>query len=311
MMRSKKMLGSILLFITAMIWGTAFAFQRVGMDSIEPISFTASRMLLATVAIGAFALGARKRKRGNPASPYSRMTAEEKRKYDRQTVLGGICCGFFLATASVTQQMGLVTTTAGKAGFITAMYILLVPVFGFILFRKKNTLLVWLAVLIGVFGMYLLCATEGFRLTRGDTLVVICAVLYSFHILSCDHFVQRGDPLMISALQFLTCFLLSTVFALLLEAPTWDKIRSAAIPILYCGLISGGIGYTLQILGQKHTEPAIASLIMSLESVFAVIGGALILQERMSMREAAGCAVLFLAIILAQLPTPKKDRQKF
>ena len=310
-MKSKKMLGSILLFVTAMIWGTAFAFQRVGMDSIEPISFTASRMLLATVAIGAFALGVRKRERGNPASPYNRMTAEEKRQHDRQTVLGGICCGFFLATASVTQQMGLVTTTAGKAGFITAMYILLVPVFGFILFRKKNTLLVWLAVLIGVFGMYLLCATEGFRLTRGDTLVVICAVLYSFHILSCDHFVQRGDPLMISALQFLTCFLLSTVFALLLEEPTWDKIRSAAIPILYCGLISGGIGYTLQILGQKHTEPAIASLIMSLESVFAVIGGALILQERMSTREAAGCAVLFLAIILAQLPPPKKDRQKF
>ena len=310
-MKSKKMLGSILLFVTAMIWGTAFAFQRVGMDSIEPISFTASRMLLATVAIGAFALGVRKKHRIDPSSPYSRMTVGEKRQYDRQTVLGGICCGFFLATASVTQQMGLVTTTAGKAGFITAMYILLVPVFGFILFRKKNTLLVWLAVLIGVFGMYLLCATEGFRLTRGDTLVVICAVLYSFHILSCDHFVQRGDPLMISALQFLTCFLLSTVFALLLEEPTWDKIRSAAIPILYCGLISGGIGYTLQILGQKHTEPAIASLIMSLESVFAVIGGALILQERMSMREAAGCAVLFLAIILAQLPPPKKDRQKF
>ena len=305
------MLGGILLFITAMIWGTAFVFQRVGMENIEPISFTASRMLLAAVAVGALALGIRKKENGNPASSSSRMCAEQKRQYNRQTALGGVCCGFFLATASVAQQMGLVTTTAGKAGFITAMYILLVPVLGFVLFRKKNSLLVWLAVLIGVFGMYLLCVTEGFRLTRGDTLVVICAILFSFHILSCDHFVQRGDPLMISALQFLTCFLLTAVFALLLEDPTWNRIRSAAVPILYCGLISGGIGYTFQMIGQKYTDPAVASLIMSLESVFAVLGGAVILHERMSMREAAGCIVLFLAIILAQLPSPKKDQPKY
>ena len=305
------MLGGILLFITAMIWGTAFVFQRVGMENIEPISFTASRMLLAAVAVGALALGIRKKDNGDPASSSSRMSAEQKRQYNRQTALGGVCCGFFLATASVAQQMGLVTTTAGKAGFITAMYILLVPVLGFVLFRKKNSLLVWLAVLIGVFGMYLLCVTEGFRLTRGDTLVVICAILFSFHILSCDHFVQRGDPLMISALQFLTCFLLTAVFALLLEDPTWNRIRSAAVPILYCGLISGGIGYTFQMIGQKYTDPAVASLIMSLESVFAVLGGAVILHERMSMREAAGCIVLFLAIILAQLPSPKKDQPKY
>ena len=290
-----------------MIWGTAFAFQRVGMESIEPITFTASRMCLAAIAVGTLALAIRRRNRSDPSSAYNRMTQAARKQYDRQTVIGGVCCGFFLGAASIAQQMGIVYTTAGKAGFITAMYILLVPVLGFLLFRKRSGLLVWIAVLIGVFGMYLLCAAESFRLARGDALVILCAVLFSFHILSCDHFVQRGDPLMISAIQFLTCFLVSAVSSFLLEDPSWAKICSAAVPILYCGLISGGVGYTLQIIGQKYTDPTIASLIMSLESVFAVIGGALILHERMSSRELAGCVVLFAAIILAQIPLPKNQ----
>ena len=308
-MRSKKMLGNLVLFITAMIWGTAFAFQRVGMESIEPISFTAVRMLLAAVAVGALALALQKKAHSDPSSSYSRMSSEEKRQYNRQTILGGVCCGFFLALASGAQQIGLLYTTAGKAGFITALYIILVPIFAFLLFRKRSGLLVWLAALIGVFGMYLLCATEGLRLARGDALMVLCAALFSFHILSCDHFARRGNPLMISAIQFLTCFVLSAVFAFLLEDPTWDKIRSAAVPILYCGLVSGGIGYTLQLIGQKYTDPAVASLIMSMESVFAVLGGAVILQEHMTTRELLGCVVLFAAIILAQLPAPKRLQQ--
>lgn len=302
-MQNKKLLGNLLLTLTALIWGTAFVFQRVGMDSIEPITFTAARFWLAAAAVGAVALVSAKRETHH-------RTAQETAKRKHDTLLGGVCCGIFLGTASVFQQMGLVYTTAGKAGFITAMYILIVPVLGFVLFRRKNSWLVWLAVAIGVVGMYLLCVNEGFSLTHGDTLVVICAVLFSGHILCCDHFVQRGDPIGISAIQFLTTAALTTVVSFLVEQPTLDKVVSAALPILYCGLISGGVGYTLQIVAQKFTDPTIASLLMSLESVFAVIAGALLLHETMSTRELIGCIVMFAAIILVQIPTPKKSKKE-
>ena len=293
----RRMLGNVLLILTAMIWGTAFVFQRTGMDSIEPITFNAARMLLAAVAVGmvsAVPTASEKHK----LAGFSR---EEASAYRKDTVVGGICCGAFLAAASIFQQMGIVYTTAGKAGFITAMYMLLVPVIGFVFFRKRNSWIVWLSVLIGVFGMYLLCMTEGFRLTRGDTLVCICAVLFSCHILCCDHFVQLGNPIRISAIQFASCTVISAAAALILEQPSLDKVLSAAIPILYCGIISGGVGYTLQIIAQKYTDPTIASLLMSLESVFAVIAGAVLLGERMSVRELLGCIVMFAAIVLVQL----------
>ena len=299
---NQKMLGNLLLTLTALIWGTAFVFQRRGMESIEPITFTCVRMALAAAAVGgaAFFLG-RKERSHSPAKP------SEERSRRRNTVLGGLCCGTFLACASIFQQMGIVYTTAGKAGFITAMYMILVPVIGFLFLKKKNTWLVWLAVLIGVAGMYLLCMTEGFTLTRGDTLVCICAVLFSGHILCCDHFATRGDPVRISAIQFLTCSVLSGIVAFLLEEPTWEKIVSAAVPILYCGILSGGVGYTLQIVAQKFTDPTIASLLMSLESVFAVLAGAVLLHERMTPRELTGCAVMFVAIVLVQIPLPQKN----
>ena len=322
-MKDRKMLGNALLILTAMIWGTAFVFQRTGMESIEPITFNAARMALAAVAVGAVSVvtaqTGKKRlageritgpgerisgSNGEVTGPGERITGpgeEQHRAYNRNTVIGGICCGTFLAAASIFQQMGIVYTTAGKAGFITAMYMLLVPVIGTVFFHKRNSWIVWLAVLIGVAGMYLLCMTEEFRLTRGDTLVCICALLFSGHILCCDHFVQLGDPIRISAIQFAACTVLSAIAAVILEQPTWDKIVSAAIPILYCGLISGGLGYTLQIIAQKFTDPTIASLLMSLESVFAVIAGALLLGERMSSRELLGCVVMFVAIVLVQI----------
>ena len=303
-MRDRKILGNALLILTAMIWGTAFVFQRTGMESIEPITFNAARMALAAVAVGAVSVAATaaEKKRLAGAGPVATGPGEEQRRaYNRDTVIGGILCGTFLAAASIFQQMGIVYTTAGKAGFITAMYMLLVPVIGTVFFHKRNSWIVWLAVLIGVAGMYLLCMTEGFRLTRGDTLVCICALLFSGHILCCDHFVQLGDPIRISAIQFAACTVISAVAAVILEQPTWDKIVSAAIPILYCGLISGGLGYTLQIVAQKFTDPTIASLLMSLESVFAVIAGALLLGERMSVRELMGCVVMFAAIVLVQI----------
>ena len=305
-MNNKKLLGNLLLILTAVIWGTAFVFQRVGMDDIEPITFNAVRMVLSAVAVGlvAILLWLREKRKAPVRDP------EEAKKYNRNTVIGGICCGTFLSAASAIQQMGLVYTPAGKAGFITAMYMLLVPIISFLVFKKKNSWLVWIAVLIGVCGMYLLCITEGFSLTYGDTLVCICAVLYSGHILSCDHFVQLGNPIRISAIQFVTAAVLSGIVAFITEDPSWDKVISAAIPILYCGIVSGGIGYTLQIVAQKFTDPTIASLLMSLESVFAVIAGAILLNERMSSREMTGCIVMFVAIILVQIPLPHREKYK-
>ena len=221
---------------------------------------------------------------------------------------GGLCCGGFLAAATLFQQAGIVTTTAGKAGFITAMYMLLVPVLGFVLFRRKNGALVRAAVALGVAGMYLLCMTERFTLARGDALVCVCALLFSGHILCCDHFARRGDPIRISAVQFCAAALVSLAAAALCEQPSWAKICSAAVPILYCGILSGGVGYTLQMTAQRFTDPTIASLLMSLESVFAVLAGALLLGERMSAREGFGCALMFAAIILVQLPQKGREQ---
>ena len=303
-MKNKKLLGNSLLLFTAMIWGTAFVFQRVGMESIEPVTFNAARMALAAVFVGSvsFLLWKKEKKSASPA-----RTAEEQRRYTRNTVIGGVCCGCFLSIASILQQMGLVYTTAGKAGFITAMYILLVPITGRLLFRKRNTWLVWLAVLFGVAGMYFLCITEEFRLSHGDTLICLCALFFTFHILCCDHFAPRGDPIRISAIQFATATAISAVAAAVFETPTAEKIASALVPILYCGLVSGGIGYTLQIVAQKYTDPTIASLLMSMESVFAMIAGTVLLGEQMTARELTGCLIMFVAIVLVQIPLPKRN----
>lgn len=299
---NRKMLGNLLLTLTAMIWGTAFVGQRVGMESIEPFTFTAARMALAAVAVGMVSLIVDRKKPEN-----ENRDMESEKQITRYTLIGGFCCGVFLTAGSLFQQVGVVYTSAGKAGFITAMYMLLVPVINFLFFKKRNSLRTWLAVLVGVAGMYLLCMTEGFSLTKGDTLVLICAFMFSGHILCCDYFAPRGKAITISAIQFAVTSLISAVFAFLFEEPSWAKVVSAMIPILYCGLISGGVGYTLQIVAQKYTDPTIASLLMSLESVFAVIAGALLLGERMSGRELLGCVVMFAAIVLVQIPEKKKS----
>ena len=293
-MKNRKLLGNILLLITTAIWGTAFAFQRMGMDSIEPATFSAVRMLLAAVAVTPLVfLG-----KGKEIS--------DKRAYRKNTIVGGILCGLCLGTATIFQQVGIVQTSAGKAGFITAMYMLLVPVINLILFRKKSPAVVWIAVLIGIIGMYLLCINEEFSLSRGDALVSVCALVFSFHIICTDHFVQNANPVGMSVIQLYVTALLSAVVAAFTENPSWNDVRAAIIPILYCGLGSGAIGYTLQIVAQKFTEPAVASLLMSLEAVFAVLGGTLILGEKMTTREAIGCLVMFIAVILAQIPSRKK-----
>ncbi|MBE6529740.1 MAG: DMT family transporter [Ruminococcaceae bacterium] len=305
-MKTNKFFGPFILLLTAIIWGSAFVAQRSGMDSIEPLTFTAARMILSAVALGipAIIIGLRDRRALTTAD--ATQAYKKKTKY---TLIGGVGCGTFLATATIFQQFGIVETTAGKAGFITALYMLIVPILSLILFRKKGTWLIWLAVVIGVIGMYLLCMNEQFSMTRGDALICVCALLFSGHILFCDHFIGEANPIQMSAVQFATASVISTAAAFIAEQPSWEKIASAAVPILYCGLASGGIAYTLQMVGQKYTDATVASLIMSLESVFAVLAGVIILHERMSLREILGSVILFAAIILVQIPLPKKKEK--
>ena len=306
---SKKMLGNIMLTITAFIWGISFVFQRKGMEYIEPLTFAASRLVLAALAvmIVAFIMDMRERKKPG----FTPRTGETADAYKRNTILGGVLAGLCLTGAGAFQQMGVVYTTAGKAGFITALYMMLVPVINFIFFRKKNTWLVWLGVVVGVVGLYLLCMTDkSFSVTKGDGLILICSVFFALHILVCDHFAPIGNPVKISAIQFITACACTWVLAILWEDPTWAKIVSAAVPIAYCGVMSGGVAYTLQILAQRDTDPTVAALILSLESVFAVIGGAIMLHERMSPRELIGCLIMFIAIILVQIPLPEKKSKK-
>ena len=298
-MRHRQLLGSLILLIVAVIWGTAFAFQRMGTGVIGPMTFTASRMTLSAVAVGFVSFLIKDPEMADAAGSSARR---------RDTLTGGVLCGLFLVSATLFQQIGIAYTTAGKAGFITALYILLVPIISTVFLRKPSSWIVWIAVLLGLAGMYLLCMTEGFSLARGDALVCVCAMLFTGHILCCDRFAGRGNPVRISAIQFVTASVVSWTLAFIFETPSVEAIRSALVPILYCGLASGGIGYTLQIVAQRFTNPTVASLLMSFESVFAVLGGAVLLHERMSTRELLGCMVMFIAIIVVQVPVPHKSQ---
>ncbi|MBQ3829658.1 MAG: DMT family transporter [Spirochaetales bacterium] len=298
-MRHRQLIGSLILLIVAVIWGTAFAFQRMGTGVIGPMTFTASRMTLSAVAVGFVSFLIKDPEMTDVAGSSARR---------RDTLTGGILCGLFLVSATLFQQIGIAYTTAGKAGFITALYILLVPIISTVFLRKPSSWIVWIAVLLGLAGMYLLCMTEGFSIARGDALVCVCAMLFTGHILCCDRYAGKGNPVRISAIQFVTASVVSWTLAFIFETPSLKAIRSALVPILYCGLASGGIGYTLQIVAQRFTNPTVASLLMSFESVFAVLGGAVLLHERMSTRELLGCMVMFIAIIVVQVPVPHKSQ---
>ena len=304
-MKNKKLLGNAILMFTAAIWGMGFAWQRLGMEDIGPVTFTAAREIISAVFIGIVAVIingiARKKERIRSGPFYSDSRDRPARERRGATIRGGICCGVFLVSATLFQQWGIVYTTAGKAGFITAMYMLFVPIVGFVLFKIRHSWTVWLAVALGVVGMYFLCMNEALYLTKGDALMLVCALLYSGHILCCDHFVEKAEPISMSAIQFVTASVISLILAFILEVPQASQIRTAILPILYCGFVSGGMGYTLQIVGQKFADPTPASLIMSLEAVFAVLGGVLMLGERMTLREGAGCIIMFVAIILVQI----------
>lgn len=311
-MNRKKIIGNIMLFLTAFIWGTAFVAQRVGMDHIEPFTFNTARYLPAFLVLIPIILfmDNRRIKAAREAGTYTPPTPEEKKQENKKILLGGCACGVVLFTASSFQQIGLVYTAAGKAGFITALYIVLVPIFGLLFLHKKTSWLTWLGVVVATIGLYLLCVKEGFSIARGDFLLLIGAIFFAWHILVCDHFSAQSDPVKLSFVQFFTCFVLGTIAALIFETPTWAGIMECAFPIIYCGVFSAGVGYTLQMVAQKDTDPTVASIILSLESVFGALGGFVILHEILSFRELAGCIIMFAAVILAQIPLPEPKEKK-
>lgn len=293
-----KVKGPLLLLLAAMIWGVAFVAQSVGMDHVGPWTFLCVRSLIAGVSmLPVVAVLSR-------SGTAPKQAAEERRNSRKTLLTGGICCGTVLGVASILQQIGLQYTSVGKAGFLTACYILIVPLLGLLLGRRCGRL-VWCGVAVALLGLYFLCFKDGSPLNFGDILVFISATLFSGHILLIDHFIPLCNGVKMSCIQFFVCGAVALVGMLVFEEPSLPQLLAAWKPLLYAGVLSSGVGYTIQIIGQRGMNPTVASLIMSLESVFAVLAGWLILHQHLSGREMLGCVLVFVSIVLAQLPEGK------
>jgi len=280
------------MLLTAVIWGTSFISQKVGMETIKPATFNGIRLLIGSVVLLPFIIF---REKQNKTS-HTYKTSDNK-----VLLLSGIICGILLCIATTVQTWGMMYTTSGKSGFITAMYMIFVPFFG-ILLKKSIPKIAFLSAFIAFLGLYLLCGlTELSGFNFGDFLTLICAVTFTFHILAIDHFSPKVDGIKLSALQFFVAGIICFVIMLIFDKPDIALIFDCAIPILYSGVFSCGIAYTLQTIGQKYTDPVSASILMSLESVFALISGVIILGEPINFIEIIGCALMFGAIILNTL----------
>jgi len=298
-MYHSQLKGTILLLITALIWGAAFVAQSVGMDYIGPFTFSAARDVIAIIVLIPVILLFTDKGTDGTYPPILQQL-----KPDRITLIGGAWCGLVLGAADTLQQVGISMTTAGKAGFITALYIILVPLMGHFMGRKVPRIIM-VCVALAIAGFYLLCINGDFQVSFGDFLVLCCTVFFALHILVIDHFLlKRANSIKLSWVQFAIAFLFSGTLTVLFEHPDWSALWDAKWPLLYAGGLSSGVAYTLQIVGQKYTEPTTATLIMSLESVFAALAGWLILGEVMTAKELTGCVLVFAAVILAQIPLP-------
>lgn len=295
----EKIKSLIILFAATIIWGFAFVAQSKGMDYVGGFTFNCLRCFLGgAVLIPVIAISDKKRK--------SKEGGNIIRNDRKRLITGGVCCGAFLCVASNLQQFGIKYTTVGKAGFITAMYIVIVPVAGIFLKRKAGKF-VWIGVALAIAGLYLLCINEDFYIGKGDLLVLGCAVVFSGHILCVDYFSPLVDGVRLSCIQFFTCGILSGIPMLIFEDVSLRNIADCSVPLLYAGIMSCGVGYTLQIIGQKNINPTVASMVFSLEAVFSLLAGWIILGQNMSEREIAGCVIMFAAIVLAQLPDRKNS----
>lgn len=290
--------SSLILLLTATIWGIAFVAQSVGMEYIGPFTFNAIRCVLGGLVLIPVILVLKKKKETG---------AENQEKEDKKTLwAGGIACGVILCIASNLQQFGIMEASVGKSGFFTALYIVMIPVIG-IFIGKRPGIKLWFCVALAVVGMYLLCMKDGsFTIERADIMLLLCALVFSFHILVVDYFSPKVDGVKMSCIQFFVCGVLSAVGMLFTETPDISNIQAAWLPLLYAGLLSCGVGYTLQIVGQKGINPVIASLIMSLESVISALAGWVILGQVLSPKEILGCILMFVAIIITQIPIGNK-----
>ena len=290
--------SSLILLLTATIWGVAFVAQSVGMEYIGPFTFNAIRCVLGGLVLIPVILVLKKKKETG---------AENQEKEDKKTLwAGGIACGVILCIASNLQQFGIMEASVGKSGFFTALYIVMIPVIG-IFIGKRPGIKLWFCVALAVVGMYLLCMKDGsFTIERADIMLLLCALAFSFHILVVDYFSPKVDGVKMSCIQFFVCGVLSAVGMLFTETPDISNIQAAWLPLLYAGILSCGVGYTLQIVGQKGINPVIASLIMSLDSVISALAGWVILGQVLSPKEILGCVLMFVAIIITQIPIGNK-----
>lgn len=294
----KRMYSNLMLGLAAFIWGVAFVAQSVGMEYVGPFTFNATRFLIGGVVLipCILFLGGR-----HSASQKGQPEHKQQKNSSRIGITGGICCGIALFAGSSLQQLGIMHTTVGKAGFITALYIVIVPVLG-IFVKKKVGWTVWISVVTATIGMYLLCMTEGFHVGKGDLYLFFGAIAFSFHILVIDYFSPKADGVFISCVQFFTAGVLAFLVMMFTEQPSLSSILKAWLPIGYAGVMSCGVAYTLQVVGQKNTDPTVAALILSLESAFSLLAGWVILGQKLSPKELFGCVLVFCAILLAQVP---------
>lgn len=301
----KKNLYTLLLFLAAMIWGAAFVAQSVGNEVIGPLTFSGVRITMGgLVLLPVIAL--LDKMQGRPRQPLLPLRSNAALRK------GGLVCGFFMFAATNLQQIGISYTSVGKAGFITSLYVALVPVFAVLFLRRRFGLLTWCGTTLALCGMYFLCITEDFSVELGDGLMLLCAVCFSWQILAIDHYSPLVDGVRLSCWQLLSCGGMSLLAMAIFEAPTLSGILAAWLPICYAGILSCGVAYTLQVVCQREVEPALASLVMSLESVFSVLFGWLLLGQRLSARELLGCALTFGAVLLVELaPAPKKKKEVY
>ena len=292
--------------ITAMIWGSSFVAQSTSTEHIGAFTFNAARSFVGFLALLVVVQIFRMVRK----EPEVQQTQEEKKAGRKELVLGGICCGIALALACNLQQLGMVAgASAGKTSFITTLYVVLVPICGLFL-KKRVSPTVWVSVLLGVAGLYCLCIKDSFSIAPSDLLVMLCAFGYTLHILVIDYFTQKVDGVKMSCIQFLICAVLSAILMLIFEHPTWADITPCIGSILYVGVFSSGVAYTLQILAQKDSNPTIVALLLSLESVFGAVSGAIFLHETMTGKELVGCVLMLIAVVLAQIEFPSKKKAK-
>lgn len=290
LMKNKELEGNIYLLICAMIWGFAFVAQRVGSGYLPALTFNALRFTLGALSLLPLVIIADKK----------RTPKEGDRDKLKASLIGGAVCGVILFLGITFQQYGIAFTTVGKAGFITDMYIVFVPLLGLFM-RRKVSPATWLSVIICVIGLYLISVTGNFSISKGDKFELLGAVVWAFHIMLIDHFSRKADPLKLSIIQFAVCAMLSSAASLMFEHADMRNVLPAIVPLLYAGVLSVGVAYTMQIFGQRHAKPSISAIIMSLESVFSCLGGAIILHENLGARGYVGCALMITGMLLSQL----------